>query len=222
MLMDFDMLLIWPLCQNLLSLMKSEMSFLVSGHGLACQQEISLVLAKTLPIHYYTMIACSAITQGSCVFNAREHRVPLTHLYANKINVHDKCHVVIFVPWIETFIFIRDVIIQMKPMKWCNNIFTNTSCQWNAKIKQSQLRMRIKDEILCISHLQWCHNGWASNILIVVYAGIRHSKYWMSIHYDTIEDGRIKKSHLLFSNSPFLAEFHFLAILTCRTGEAPG
>ena len=48
-----------------------------------------------------------------------------------------------------------------------------------------------------------CHNGWASNILIVVdtgYAGIHHSKYWMPIHYDTIEDGQNKKSHLLFSN----------------------
>ena len=30
--------------------------------------------------------------------------------------------------------------------------------------------------------------------------GIHHSKYWMSIHYDTIEDGQNKKSHLLFSN----------------------
>ena len=31
------------------------------------------------------------------------------------------------------------------------------------------------------------------------YAGIHHSKYWMPIHYDTIEDGQNKKSHLLFS-----------------------
>ena len=64
--------------------------------------------------------------------------------------------------------------------------------------------MRIKDEIFCFAHLRWCHNGWASNILIVVdtgYAGIHHSKYWMPIHYDTIEDGQNKKSHLLFSNS---------------------
>ena len=29
--------------------------FLVSGCGLACQQEISLALAKTLPIHYLTI-----------------------------------------------------------------------------------------------------------------------------------------------------------------------
>ena len=34
--------------------------------------------------------------------------------------------------------------------------------------------------------------------------GCRHSrppqlKYWMPIHYDTIEDGQNKKSHLLFS-----------------------
>ena len=28
----------------------------VSGRGLACQQEISLVLAKTPPIHCYTMM----------------------------------------------------------------------------------------------------------------------------------------------------------------------
>ena len=44
----------------------------------------------------------------------------------------------------------------------------------------------------------------ASNILIVEdtsYAGIHHSKYWMPIHYDTIEDGQNKKSHLLFSKS---------------------
>ena len=64
--------------------------------------------------------------------------------------------------------------------------------------------MRIKDEIFCFAHLRWCHNGWASNILIVVdtdYAGIHNSKYWMPIYlYDTIEDGQNKKSHLLFSN----------------------
>ena len=64
--------------------------------------------------------------------------------------------------------------------------------------------MRIKDEIFCFAHLRWCHNGWASNILIVVdtgYAGIHHSKYWMPIHYDTIEDGQNKKFHLLFSKT---------------------
>ena len=31
--------------------MQIEFLFLVSGHGLACQQEISLGLAKTPPIH---------------------------------------------------------------------------------------------------------------------------------------------------------------------------
>ena len=63
--------------------------------------------------------------------------------------------------------------------------------------------MRIEDEIFCFAHRRWCHNGWASNILIVVdtgYAGIHHTKYWMPIHYDTIEDGQNKKSLLLFSN----------------------
>ena len=68
--------------------------------------------------------------------------------------------------------------------------------------------MRIKDEIFCFANLRWCHNGWASNILIVVdadVAGIHHSKYWIPIHYDTIEDGQNKKSHLLFSKEPTLA-----------------
>ena len=65
----------------------------------------------------------------------------------------------------------------------------------------------------CFAHFRWCHNGWASNILIVVdtgYAGIHHSKYWMPIHYDTIEDGQNKKSHLLFSNSK-LMEFECIS-----------
>ena len=31
--------------------------------------------------------------------------------------------------------------------------------------------MRIKDEIFCFAHLRWCHDGWESNILIVVDTG---------------------------------------------------
>ena len=31
--------------------------------------------------------------------------------------------------------------------------------------------MRIKDEIFCFAHLRWCHNGWASNSLIMVDTG---------------------------------------------------
>ena len=41
----------------------------------------------------------------------------VTHLYANGIYVRDERHPMILVSWIETFIFIWDVIIQMKPMK---------------------------------------------------------------------------------------------------------
>ena len=55
--------------------------------------------------------------------------------------------------------------------------------------------MRIKDEIFCFAHLRWCHNGWASNILIVVdtgYAGIHHSKYWMPIHMTPSKMGKTK------------------------------
>ena len=45
------------------------------------------------------------------------------HLYANEIYMRDKRHAMILVSLIETFISIKDVIIQMKSMKWCNNIF---------------------------------------------------------------------------------------------------
>ena len=33
-----------------------DIPFLVSGRGIACQQEVSLVLAKTPPIHYQTVV----------------------------------------------------------------------------------------------------------------------------------------------------------------------
>ena len=39
------------------------------------------------------------------------------YLYANGIHVRDERHAMNLVSWIETFIFIRGVIIQMKPMK---------------------------------------------------------------------------------------------------------
>ena len=29
---------------------------------------------------------------------------------------------------------------------------------------QVQYNQRIKDQIFCFAHLQWCHNGWASSI----------------------------------------------------------
>ena len=58
----------------------------------------------------------------------------------------------------------------------------------------------MKDEIFCFAPLRWCHNGWASNILMVVTpASTTQNIGCSSIHYDTIEDGQNKKSHLLFS-----------------------
>ena len=57
-------------------------------------------------------------------------------------------------------------------------------------------------------------DGWASNILS---GGCRRSrypprlKYWIPIHYDTIEDGQNKKSHLLFS---FLVRIVYFLILS--------
>ena len=44
-------------------------------------------------------------------------------------------------------------------------------------------------------------------MLIVVDTGcatIHHSKYWMPIHYDTIEDGQNKTSDRVFSKSTHL------------------
>ena len=32
------------------------LQFLVIGHDLACQQEVSLALTKTQPIHYYNVV----------------------------------------------------------------------------------------------------------------------------------------------------------------------
>ena len=52
-----------------------------------------------------------------------------------------------------------------------------------------------------------CHNGWASNILSSRYPP--RLKYWMPIHYDTIEDGQNKKSHLLFSFLVYCGFFAF-------------
>ena len=51
----------------------------------------------------------------------------MMHLYANEIYACDECQAINLVSWIETFIFIRGVIIQMKPMKWCDNIFLQTN-----------------------------------------------------------------------------------------------
>ena len=38
------------------------------------------------------------------------------------------------------------------------------------------------------------------NVVDTGYAGICHSQYWMPIHFDAIEDGQNKNSHLLFYN----------------------
>ena len=47
----------------------------------------------------------------------------MTHLYANEIYGRDEHYAMILVSWIEIFNFIRGVIIEMKRMKWGNNIF---------------------------------------------------------------------------------------------------
>ena len=91
--------------------------FLVSGRGIACQQEISLVLAKTLSIHYWTVmdsasitrpwwIARSPITRDVAYLTHMNSAHHVTHLYANGIHVHDESQALILVSWIETYIFI--------------------------------------------------------------------------------------------------------------------
>ena len=89
----------------------------------------------------------------------------MTLLYANWIYVRGERHTMILVSWIETFIFIRGVIIQMMPMKWCDNIFEFWQINHANKIfkiTQFYLSMRIKDEIFYFAHFWWCHNGWTS------------------------------------------------------------
>ena len=70
---------------------------------------------------------------------------------------------------------------------------------------------RIKDEIFCFAHLRWCHNGCASNILS---GGCRQLKYWMPIHYDTIEDGQNKTKNLIFLSFIFSNFFIFIPFLS--------
>ena len=51
-------------------------------------------------------------------------------------------------------------------------------------------------------HFPWCHNGWSSNVFIGGCQRSRYTlrlRYWMFIHYETVEDGKTRKSHLSFS-----------------------
>ena len=69
-------------------------------------------------------MARSAITRGIVAYLTHVNTAyRVTHLYANEIYTRHERHAMILVSWIETFIFIRGVIIQMKSMKWYNNIF---------------------------------------------------------------------------------------------------
>ena len=97
--------------------------------------------------------------------------------------------------WV-TFIFKSDVIIQMTPLDWCNNILTNKIPQIKCKNNRI-LRMRINDVIFCFTHLRWYHNRWASIILIMMDTCIHHSKYWMPIHYVIIRMEKAKISSFI-------------------------
>ena len=60
--------------------------------------------------------------QGSCVFNAREYHVS-RDAHVRKQNLRAWQTPRDEFGFLDWNIFIRGVIIQMKPMKWCNNIF---------------------------------------------------------------------------------------------------
>ena len=82
-------------------------------------------------------------------------------------------------------------------------LVNNKSTKRNIMLLYKYLENKRWDFLFCPSSTsRWCHNGWAPNILS---GGCRRSrypprlKYWMPLHYDTIEDGQNKKSHLLFS-----------------------
>ena len=69
------------------------------------------------------------------------------------------------------------------------------------------------------AHLRWCHNGWASNILSGECRRSRYPprlRYWMPIHYVTIEDGQNKKSHLLFSLVRTVWILYFIGVIYCQ------
>ena len=66
----------------------------------------------------------------------------------------------------------------------------------------SYMHVRGFSTIYDLENKRWnfliCPSSMVSYSVIVVdtgYASIHHSKYWMPIYYDTIEDGQIRKSH---------------------------
>ena len=68
--------------------------------------------------------------------------------------------------------------------------------------------MRIKDEIFCFAHLQWCHNGWASNILTVVDAHpLWHHQRWA------------KQRNLIFYSQNAFSALVCKPRMWCRNGQ---
>ena len=61
--------------------------------------------------------------------------------------------------------------------------------------------MRIKDEIQFFVHLRWCHNGWASNFLIVVDAGVTTQNIGCPSIMTPSKMGKTKKNLIFYSLS---------------------
>ena len=83
-------------------------------------------------------------------------------------------------------------------------------------------RIYTRDERHAMNLVSWIetfiHKGsnYSNETNEMSYAGIHHSKYWMPIHYDTIEDEQNRKSHLLFSN--YVSKLVPTDIDECSTG----
>ena len=66
---------------------------------------------------------------------------------------------------------------------------------WRAYIRQGHNMQR--DEYFFEKQTPWIETFLFQGLLLC--AGVHPSKYWMPIHYDTIEDGQNKIFHRLFS-----------------------
>ena len=84
-----------------------------SGCDLACQQEISLALTKTLPesITRLWWIARLTNTRGSCVFNAHEHRVS-RDASVHKRNLRPIRGVVVYLTRINTAYYVNGIYMR--------------------------------------------------------------------------------------------------------------
>ena len=71
--------------------------------------------------------------------------------------------------------------------------------------------MRIKDETFCFAHLRWCHNGWASSILIAVDTGSTTQNIGCASIMTPSKMGKTK--NLIFYSPSLIRQFLIVAHL---------